>query len=177
MNEMSDVEKTSWAIIKSGRDFIFLQTMSGYRSMRWDPQGANFLLPGDVDDQILGEAVLTALDSSRFVLPAPRADVWIHPDATFDKDLYDNELGSKFYDAWVENLVARLGYKNKRALFKSMMSCSVKRLRDEIEILPSIHEKLEAWSGMPRDQAVLLGTHNTAAEIGAGIRLAISRCR
>ncbi|WP_275973361.1 contact-dependent growth inhibition system immunity protein, partial [Stutzerimonas marianensis] len=73
----------------------------------------------------LGVVVLDALAHSRFVLPEPRKGVWIHPEATFDMNLYDYDLTSQRYDQWVRITLERYSYKNKRALFKDMKKCSI----------------------------------------------------
>lgn len=174
---MNNVEKRPSAVILSGQDFIFAHTLSGYRSMRWDPSGENFLLPGSVEDQRIGEALLRALDASRLVLAAPRQDVWIHPETTFDRDLYDLKLNGQYYDECIADLGAKLGYKSKRALFKSVFSCNAERLGEHIVLSPSAQEKLDAWTALPEDQNVVLSVPATASEIGAGVRLALSRCR
>ncbi|MCT7051686.1 contact-dependent growth inhibition system immunity protein, partial [Salmonella enterica] len=48
-----------------------------------------------------------------------------------------------------------------------------------ITIRPSFHEKLEAWSGdrISETDNVVLAVDSTPAEIGAGLRLALSRCK
>lgn len=173
---MNDVEKRPSAVILGGKDFILVHTLSGYRSMRWDPLGKKILLHGGAEDHLIGEALLRALDARRLVLAAPRHDVWIHPDVTFDKDLYDLKLNGQYYEACIDDVVRQLGYKNKRALFKSISSCHAERIREQIVVSPSVQEKLDAWAALPEDQNVVLSATSTPTEIGAGVRLAISRC-
>ena len=60
-----------------------------------------------------------------------------------------------------------------------MMRCSIEISDGRLTISPSCHEKLEAWSGkgISDDDKVVLSVNGTKEEIGAGVRLALSRCR
>lgn len=167
------------AVVKKNNDFFCTNTYSGYSGpTNWDPKGVQNLLPLDVSDDVLGAAVISSMDATRFVLPAPRKDVWIHPDVEFDMDLFDYKKGEEFYDSWVADMMRRYGYKTKRALFKGMNSCSVKSADGVIAIRPSHHEKLEAWSaaGINEEDHVKLPATASPEEIGAALRLAFSRC-
>lgn len=175
---MGEIVKTAWADAKFNADFICIETYSGYRSSQADPQGVQHLVCPDVSDQELGAAVLDALAHSRFVLPEPRKDVWIHPEATFDMSLYDFDLNNQRYSEWVCKLIELYSYKSRRALFKGMKSCGVESKNDEITIRPSHHEKLEAWSGkgISESDYVIVSANSTPSDIGAALRLAFSRC-
>lgn len=163
---------------KNNGDFICIETWSGYRSSNLDPKGKQHLLSPDVSDEALGVAVLDALAFSRFVLPAPRTDVWQHPDAEFDKELYDYKLGIERHAKWIADLMSHFGYKTKRALFKNMHSCDIERKEGSITIGPTHHEKLEAWSREKDNgiEDVVIPADSTPSEIGAALRLAFSRC-
>ena len=112
-----------------------METYSGYRSSRRDPEGAQHLLNPSANDQEIGAAVLDALQHSRFVLPEEAPE------------LYDYKSSQQRYAAWVAALMERYAYKTKRALFKNMKNCSIKSVNDVIIIKPSFHEKLEMWTG------------------------------
>jgi hypothetical protein len=175
---MNEITKVAWANAKFNGDFILVETFSGYTSSMRDPKGKQRFLAPDANDEELGLAVLDALASSRFVLPGPRTDVWIHPDAGFDMELYDYRQTAARYAAWTKDLMARYGYKTKRALFKNMKSCSIERKGGTITISPSHHEKLEAWSREKDDgiEDAVIAADAKPAEIGAALRLAFSRC-
>lgn len=175
---MSEIVKTAWADAKFNTDFICIETYSGYRSSQADPQGAQHLVRPDASDQELGAALLDALAHSRFVLPEPRKDIWIHPEATFDMSLYDYDLNNQRYVEWVCKLMEVYGYKNRRALFKDMKNCGVESKNDGITIRPRHHEKLEAWSGkgISESDNVVIPANSSPAEVGAALRLAFSRC-
>lgn len=175
---MKNLAKTAFAIAKMNNDFICLDTHSGYRSTKFDPKGVQHLTDHTVSDAELGVLVLDTLSHSRFVLPEPREGVWIHPEATFDPDLYDREISLANYNKWVNKLIETYSYKNKAALFKKMKNCSIDLTSERLRISPSRHEKLDAWSGDGLIEAddVLLPANSTPIEIGAALRLAFSRC-
>ncbi len=145
---------------------IFVRTFSGYGLLRIDPNGSDFRLPKEVPDIELGAAILQALSLSRMVL---RKD---------DPELWDSEMMNKEYQRWIESVLSECGYKNKRALFKDMMSCSVTQEAQVIEIMPSNHRRLEAWSGdgISRSDWVRIPADSSPEEIGKAARLALSRC-
>ena len=76
-------------------------------------------------------------------------------------------------------LMDKYDYKTKSALFKNMRKCGVHLVNNTITIRPSFHEKLEAWSGDRFNETdyVVLCADSTTFEIGAGLRLALSRCK
>ena len=61
-------------------------------------------------------------------------------------------------------------------LFKNMMSVDIWLHNGCLKISPSRHVKLEAWDAIDADD-VILSLDNSPEEIGAGLRLALSRCR
>lgn len=175
---MSEVVRTAWADAGVNKDFIYVRTYSGYRSSRADPFGVEHHASPELNDQELGIVVLDALAHSRFVLPEPREDAWIHPEATFDMDLYDYDLTSQRYDQWVSSAMERYGYKTKRVIFKDMKKCSIESKMGQITIRPSHHEKLEAWSGkgLSDSDYVIIPSGSGPSVLGAALRLAFSRC-
>ena len=155
------------ASIYKNQDFIEVETFSGYRMTTSDPDGVQKLLPLEVSDEELGQVTLLALSKSRVI------------DVSEIGTFFNIDNIKKRYDAWVADLMAKYNYKTKRALFKNMMQCSVE-IRDRIlTISPNRHEKLEAWGGegISDDDKVVLSVNSTTEEIGAGLRLAFSRCR
>ena len=164
-----DFTKQKWfcATVYKNQDFILVVTFSGYNRRTSDPDGIQILLPLDVSDEELGQATLLALSKSRII------------DVSEIGTFFNIDNVMKRYDAWVADLMAKYNYKTKRALFKKMMQCSVEIRDGRLTISPSCHEKLEAWSGegISDDDDVVLSVNSTTEEIGAGLRLAFSRCR
>jgi hypothetical protein len=147
-------------------DFFLIETWSGYRSLFRDNLGAQHFLEPNSNDESLGHAVLDALSRSRFC-SLEEIQSRRHSDRMAEE-----------YATWVQSLMVKYGYKDKRALFKSMMNCNVKLAGGFITIGPMIHDSLDGWIGFPRDEnnPVIIPASSTAEEVGAALRLAFSRC-
>jgi hypothetical protein len=60
---------TQWADISRTGKFVCVQTLSGYRIIQPEDDGYLVYLPPDATDDALGQALLGALDRSRFIWP------------------------------------------------------------------------------------------------------------
>ncbi|MFK8258178.1 contact-dependent growth inhibition system immunity protein [Erwinia sp. AnSW2-5] len=138
---MNNKTKAQWATAKKNKDFICIDTESGYGITHLDPKGVQHLTSHNVSDSELGEMLLDALAHSRFVLP-PRdnRDIWVHPEVTYDAELYDFDRSNERYNQWISDLMLSQGYKTKRTLFKGMKSCGIQCCEGVITIRPSFHE-------------------------------------
>jgi hypothetical protein len=176
---MNEVTKGSWANAYSNREFVCIETVSGYRGgTERDPKGAEHLLDSWASNEALGSALSDAMARSRFVLSSPRVGSVYPPGVEFDSDLYDPGKSAQRYEAWKKSLMERFGYKTNQALFKGMKNCSVERRGDLITITPMHHEQLEAWGRTKGDgiEDVVIPADSTPAEIGVALRLALGRC-
>jgi len=117
--------------------------------------------------------VLDALMHSRWVLAAPREGSTYPEGVEFDMSLYDYKAN---YPLWVNALMERYGYKNKRALFKNMKNVSIESKNGILTLIPTHHAKLEAWEGVVEEARVVIPATSSPEEIGAALRLALSRC-
>lgn len=149
-------------------EFLLIETQSGLGMVAADPLFTPHLLSPDTDDHCLGVTILQALSDSR-TLNVPEERV----------AFFDIERGKEQYANWVAMLMGKYGYKSKKALFKDMKNCGIHCLNGIITISPTRHEKLEAWGRTKGDgiENVILSLDNSPAEIGAGLRLALSRCK
>lgn len=149
---------------KHNGDFISIETYSGYALEMADPAAPEYLFEPNVSDESLGQAVLHALNQSRFL--------------SLEEAKTLRMTVEKNYADWVQKLMTQYGYKTKRALFKNMKSCGIECHEGIITIRPSHHEKLEGWggTGISPDSYVKLSADASPAEVGAGLRLAFSRC-
>lgn len=155
-----------WATCQANMKGIIIQTRSGLGMTMIDHLYPPDIFGYSVDDKMLGESVLKALSNSRtFIYGSPE-----------DEDFFDLEKSQQRYDDWVAGLCEKLGYKTKRALFKKMKNCSIWLYNGRIEINPSRQVRLEAWDGINGVEDVVLSLDNSPEEIGAGLRLALSRC-
>ncbi len=147
-------------------DFFFISTYSGYRMLGRDPKGAQHYLEPDASDETLGAAVLDALDRSRF-LSIEEAD-----------DFFNLKRSQERYEEWKRSVMQRYGYKTKRALFKDMASCDIQMAGGNITLVPTNHDRLEGWGREKGDgiEDVVITEGSSAAEVGAALRVAFSRC-
>ena len=152
--------------VKKNARFISIKTASGNGLIRSDYRGVETLLDPNADDLALGNAVLAALAKSRYIFPEE------------DMELYDWAKSNERYETWVAGLMTSYGYKTRGALFKSMLSCSIDVSKGQMTIRPSKHVGGEAWDSTLRGEQdhVHLPADSTPEEIGAALRLALSRC-
>ncbi|WP_105630662.1 contact-dependent growth inhibition system immunity protein [Cronobacter dublinensis] len=156
-----------WVCIFCTPDFIIIETYSGLGMVARGPLFPPHLLSPASDDESIGKAILQALSDSRTLTSSEdRVEV------------FDLEKGKQRYSERNAMLREKYGYKSKKSLFKDMKYCSIHCVNGVMNISPSRHEKLEAWGGTGRDGSdeVILSLENSPAEIGAGLRLALSRC-
>lgn len=159
-------EQDYWASAYYTKEFLLIETQSGLGRTSVDPLFPPNLLSPDADEQCTGETILQALSNSRTL------------DKLEDRIAFFNlEKGKEKYAAWVAFLIDKYSYKTKRALFKDMSHCIIHYVNDVITISPMRHEKLEAWEGLEQSENVILPADSTPSEIGAGLRLALSRCK
>lgn len=156
-----------YAVAYENQDLINISTWSSCGIRALDPDGANILLSKNASNEELGQAALLALSKSRKI---EQSEI-----ATF----FDRDNVNQRYNNWVANLMDKYGYKTKRALFKKMMRCSIEIRNGVLTISPSYHDKLEGWGGegFTESDKVILPINSSPEEIGAGLRLAFSRCR
>ena len=158
-------EQDYWAGYKANERALIIQTWSGFGRYAPDHLYPPHILPLDTDNGTLGTTVLQALANSRTL------------DNEAERiDFLKQESFKPRYEDWVANLCGNLGYKTRRALFKNMMSGDIWLHNGCLKISPSRHVKLEAWDAIDADD-VILSLDNSPEEIGAGLRLVLSRCR
>jgi hypothetical protein len=149
---------------KSNEKFICLLPQSGYRLAIAEPAAREYVLAPDARDDVLGEAIRSALAESRFL--------------SLDEANVLRSMADSRYEEWVRSLMDRYGYRTKQALFKNMQSCSIVISGDELVLSPSHHDKLDSWSRAKDDgiEDVTIPSDSSTTEIGAALRLAFGRC-
>ena len=158
-------DQNYWAVFYANEEALIVQTCSGLGLTAIDHLYPPHILPLDTDNGTLGTTVLQALANSRTL------------DNEAERiDFLKQESFKPRYEDWVANLCGNLGYKTRRALFKNMMSVDIWLHNGRLKISPSRHVKLEAWDAIDADD-VILSLDNSPEEIGAGLRLVLSRCR
>ncbi|VUS21842.1 Immunity protein CdiI-o11 [Klebsiella spallanzanii] len=88
-----------------------------------------------------------------------------------DQDFFSLEKSNERYLGWVKDIMDKFGYKTKKSLFKKMNSCSITQLDGMITFRPTIHEKLEGWSGDRIDEKdyVVISDTSSSEDIGAAL--------
>ncbi|HEV8239891.1 MAG TPA: contact-dependent growth inhibition system immunity protein [Thermoanaerobaculia bacterium] len=160
---MNEIAWQPSAVVYANRDFFDLQTQSCRRLCFVDPAGAHFHFDAAVDDQTLGFAVNDALAASRPLTPEQASQL--------------RATATVRYQAWVLALMSQHGYKSRRAMFKSMRSCSIELSGGHVRLIPWRRDGLEGWTGdgISEDEQVVVVADSPAGAIGAGLRLALER--
>lgn len=146
------------------KEFIEIKTYSNHGIASLDPTVKSMVLVVDAPEEDLGQALLTALGRSRFL--------------SLEESYQIDSTGQIRYQAWIHERMKQFGYKSKRAFFRYMNHCFISSFEGRITIRPQCHEKIEGW-GRERDDGienVILPDTAHPAEVGAGLRLAFSRC-
>lgn len=161
-------EQDYWASVFSTDTFLCIDTYSGLGMTGRDSVFPSIILTPDADGISVGESILKALSDSRSLTNRDERAIF-----------FDLEANKEKYNSWVTMLMERFGYKSKRSLFENMKKCGIHCVNGVITISPTRHEKLEGWGRTKGDgiEDVVLPVDSDPAEIGAGLRLALSRCK
>lgn len=164
MNQAKEQGLNAEAIFNN--DFYCINTYSGYGLLLMDSATESHILIPKCSDDELGFATLKALSESKV----------IDPD---DTDYFDCDRGDAIFASWTEDIMRAFNYKTKRSMFKNMLNCGVCQLNGVITITPTIHNRLDGWSGngIAESDYVIIPDNSTPEEIGAALRLAFSRCK
>jgi hypothetical protein len=156
-----------WASAYASDRLYCLVTFSGYRSSSIDTGGENLVLGPDCSDEELGTALLKALAASRMVA---KDEIGL---------FFDAKASSARYETWVNGLMQRYKMKTRQVLFSGMRNCNVEQEGGVIAMLPTVHDRLEAWG---RTKSMQLPTITVDAgagphKVGAALREAFSHCQ
>ena len=164
---MSSTERlpfTQWANVHRTERLISVEPLSGYRMAYREDEGHVIYLPPDATDDALGQALLQALDRSRFIWPRD------------EPDFFKCERYMQCYRDWQKDFMGRYGYKTKRDAYKNMDWCWIERSEGKISIKPHKRDKPEYFRNLPPDKTVVVSATDDAARVGAALRLALDRC-
>lgn len=164
---MSEVKPRLRASAFANERALIVVSKVGHRAAVMDSSVPPHTLSSSASDDEMGQAVGSALRCSRF-LSANEAKLFLNLDRV-----------KKDYEAWVSTLLMHYGYPTRKDLFKGMLSCSIESVGELVEIRPTVHEKLEAWSGDGIDESLYVHIPSSAdaSNLGAGLRLAFTRCK
>jgi hypothetical protein len=165
---MSSTERlpfTQWADVHGTERFISIQPKSGYRRALPENEGYVIYLLPDASDDVLGRALVEALDRSRFIWP---------PD---EPEFFEWQRFTQCSRDWQNNFMKRYDYKTKRDAYKNMDWCRAERSAGKISIQPhSKGDKPEYFRDLPADKTVVIPETRDVATAGAALRLALDRC-
>lgn len=136
---------------------------SGYRSSAVDP-GAEIYLESASSRDVLGQSLLEALSRSRTIRPEEI------------DEFFDREKIHERYENSVAGLVQRYNYRSRRSLFAGLKSCFVVCEDGVISISPSRRDGSEGWSGIDREENVVVTEEARPEDIGEATYLALERC-
>jgi len=131
-----------------------------------DPEVPEHLLLPTTAEEEIGRALLDALSRSRILAPKE------------NREFFSFERAGERYEEWVKKIMARYGYKTRRAMFVNMKQCWMHIENDAIHLQPTNHVKLEAWEGKKKDmpETVVIPATSSAFEVGAALKEAFNRC-
>jgi hypothetical protein len=154
-----------WATINRTEKFICIEPMSGYRMTIREDDAFRIYLEPDAGENAIGEAVLTALDRSRFIYPLD------------DREFFRFERAKKNQRIWENEVMKKYKYKTKRDLYKNSDYCRVERSEGVIEIKPHIRDTKPGFiRDVPKEKIVTIPTTDDPSLVGAAAKLALSRC-
>lgn len=178
-----DVTRGWWAEARSHPDFLCVMTQSGYRGGQYiDDKGRELHLAPKATDEVLGEAVLDALSSSRWLLSKPKLGEIYYPDVQFDEEVAGYRNAALREAAWEKHVRKLYKLKYKKDLYVPMKRCEISRKDGKIIISCRVHypesQQGDCWGFDTNENAPFVILPDTAStnEIGAGLRLAFSRC-
>ena len=164
---MNDNEIGENISICANERFYFIFVFSVYHYLVWDNQTPIYCLEKETSDESLGKLVSFSFNQCRVINPYE------------DDFFYNKERMEKDYKKCINELLAKYQFKNKKALFLRMMTCSLRRNHGEILIKPMLHKKLELWTrdGFTDDDNIILPQTASNEELGKAVKEGMSRCR
>jgi hypothetical protein len=155
---------TQWVAIYQSDRFTSFQSLSGYIFSMPERDGYVCTVPAGASDLHLGEAMRTALNHSRFVLP----------DGT-NQTFYDPEIVEAVFYLRLDELAHEFGYNSRRRLLKGLRYCTVTMRLGEIKFEPTRHIRSVEWQDL-RMPPLMVADDVDALALGAAVRLAMNTC-
>jgi len=165
MNSANDVPFRQWALINQTEKVTIVTSLSGYRRHLLEDDPRPTYLEPEPTEKELGQAILEALNVSRFVDP--------RIDAAFFKA--DRMVAAIKH--WHADFMTRFRYRSLRQAYGNMLCCEVERSEGRITIRPFLRDRRPGyWTDMPEEKTVDIPATDDIAILGAATKLALSRC-
>ena len=155
---------TKWAAVYVTKTFIYVEARSGYRRNLGDGDRFKAYFRPDATDLSLGQSVLGALSRSRFLDPGP------------NREFFEMTTIMANYNAWIDDLMKRYGFKTRKQLFNKMAFVLVRLQNGRIRFQPHRWAKPEYWTDLDENQDVIIPETKSAEAVAAALRLALDRC-
>jgi hypothetical protein len=180
-------------------DFLEISTVSACGMSYKDPLGDDFYFALEEKIEVLGNALISALEKSRdlsstheekreFTEDSPDVmsgklrewyniyhQKWLNSNP--ERQLFEKELIEHRNFEWINYILEKYNYKNKTVLFKRMQHCSVIASEDKnIKISSTKHDKLEGWGSTVKDYKLPIPADSPPEIIGAAVKYSIARC-
>jgi hypothetical protein len=179
-------------------DFIEISTVTACGMSYKDPLGDDFYFSLEEKLEVLGNALISALEKSRYLSSTPeeieeinrldeinknskewflfyRHEKWLNHNP--NRRLFEKELVEQRNSKWIDFVSKKYGYKNKKALFKNIQHCYVDLHEDQnIKISSTEHDKLEGWGATVKDYKIHIPANSPSKAIGAAVKYSIARC-
>jgi hypothetical protein len=163
-----------------------------------DPLGDDFYFLLDEKLEVLGTALISAFEKSRDLSSTPEEmreftenapdmmsgkfrewydshhQKWLNNNHS--RRLFEKELVEQRSSEWIDFVSKKYWYKNKKAMFKNMQSCSAEMDAKTIVVSPWKHDNLEGWDGMDKSFDLIIPSSSHPEVIGAAVRYSIARC-
>ncbi|MBN6362967.1 CdiI family contact-dependent growth inhibition immunity protein [Providencia huaxiensis] len=159
--------KESWVSIYFNEECYFIHTISRYNLRVLDYKMPIYHFSKEVDTRELGKTIFLALDNSRII------------DINTPEDIFSRDGVSLAYQKWIDDGKKICKSKNRKSFLLKMMLCHICREGDHIIITPTLHKKLETWTGdgFTEDDYIVLSDSVSDEELGEAIKEVLSRCR
>lgn len=145
-------------------DFLCLFVQTGRGLLCNDPRIDAIVLPSGEAMEKIGGAVVAALDQSTIMT------------ASDFQNLFKSGDVQRHTADWERSVMARFRYKTKRALWQTMLKCSIRSLDGTLTFAPTRHDRLDGWSGMKDVEKVIIPAANANEEVGRALCAAFDLC-
>jgi CDI immunity protein len=145
-------------------DFLCLFVQTGRGLLCNDPRLDGTVLPSGEAMEKIGGAVVAALGLST-IMAAPDFQI-----------LFKSGDVQRHTADWERSVMARFRYKTKRALWRTMLKCSIRSLDGTLTFAPTRHDRLDGWSGMKDVEKVIIPVANANEEVGRALFAAFDLC-
>lgn len=178
-----DVVRGWWTEARWHPDFLCIFTVSGFRGgTHIDEKRPEIYLAPDASDEELGRAIIDAMAVSRWLISNPDPGEIFHPDVVVDGETSNYIKGQKREQEWGQRMRKRFKLPSKRDVYVPLKRCDIEKKNGIIRICCRVHYPNknygDCWGFATPEMSpyVILPDTASAQDLGAGLRVAFSRC-